>query len=431
MNTIRVNARKTIDRRSALKALGASLALPWLDAMVPAHASPGADEPPRRMLAINVDLGFMAKRFFPEKEGRDYELSPYLKVLEEFRDDFTVFSGLHHPGTGGLHDSDRCFLTAATHPARPGFQNTISLDQRMAEEIGHLTRFPSLTLRTGPGSNSLSYTSDGVRIPAINRPSQVYRQLFVQGTPEEVKLQVQRLRDGQSLMDRFRAEIKKLEGSVGPGDRRRLDQYFTSLRELEKRLELQEAWARRPKPSVDAPMPKDNESPGGLIPKTRMLFDMARLALETDSTRLITVLVNESFNPRVDLPGVTVPHHALTHQSSREESAEELARIEIEQMRCLAGLLKGLREVKESGRSLLDRTMVLQGSNIGNAARHDGKNLPVLLAGGGFRHGAHLAFDREHNRPLANVFVSMLQRMGIEDESFASSTGTATGLEMG
>ena len=429
MSNIYFSTRKALGRRTFLKAAGASLALPFLDAMRPAFASETETASPKRMVAINVDLGFIPDKFFPKDAGRNYQLSPYLEPLKALRDEFTVFSGVHHPGTGGLHGGDICFLTAATHPTRPGFQNTISLDQRVAQEVGHLTRFPSLALRVGPGSKSLSYTSDGVAIPAIERPSEVYKLLFIDGSAEQIRNQIQRLRDGRSLMDQFGSDIQKLHRSVGTADRQRLQQYFDSLRELEKRLEIQEAWSTRPKPKVDVSMPKDNLSPGGLIPKTRMLFDMARLALETDSTRSITMLVNEEFNPTVDLPGVDAPHHALTHQVSQKDSAEELAIIEKAQMKCLADFLQGLREVKESGVSLLNRTMVLQGSNLGNAARHDGNNLPVVLAGGGFKHGSHLAFDRKNNKPLANVFLSMLQSMGIEADDFASSTGTMSGLE--
>ncbi|MFN3151537.1 DUF1552 domain-containing protein [Bremerella sp.] len=428
MKRVHFSKRIAIPRRSFLKSAGACLALPYLDAMRPAFSAEKDYVTPKRMVAINVDLGFMQERFFPKDVGRDYTLSPYLKPLEDLKDKFTVFSGLHHPGTGGLHDADVCFLTAATHPTRPGFKNTLSLDQRVAQEVGHLTRFPSLSLRVGPGSKSLSYTADGVAIPAIERPSVVYRMLFTEGSKEQIRQQVQRLQDGRSLMDQFSHEIQSLSRSVGSADKQRLQQYFDSIRELEKRLEIQEAWSHRPKPTTAEPVPTDNTSPGGLIPKTRMLFDMARLALETDSTRSITILINEDFNPTVDLPGVSAPHHALTHQVSQKESAEELALIETAQMKCLGDFLRDLSAVRESGVSLLDTTMVLQGSNIGNAARHDGSNLPVVLAGGSFKHEGHLAFDQKHNKPLANVFVSMLQSMGIEDESFASSTGTIRGL---
>ena len=215
MKNIYFPTRKSLNRRTFLKAAGASLALPYLDAMRPAFSSEADTPPPRRMVAINVDLGFMPERFFPKQSGRDYELSPYLGPLNDLRDDFTVFSGLHHPGTGGLHAADVCFLTGATHPTRPGFKNTLSLDQRVAQEVGHLTRFPSLSLRVGPGSKSLSFTADGVPLPAIERPSDVYRLLFMDGSAEQMQNQIQRLRDGRSLMDQFGDEIQTLQRSVG------------------------------------------------------------------------------------------------------------------------------------------------------------------------------------------------------------------------
>ena len=187
MKNVLFPRRRPLPRRSFLKAAGVSFALPFLDAMRPAFSADQVDATPYRMVAINIDLGFMQNRFFPADSGRNYGLSPYLQPLEDLRNEFTVFSGLHHPGTGGLHDADVCFLTAATHPTRPGFKNTLSLDQRVAQEVGHLTRFPSLSLRVGPGSKSLSFTADGVAIPAIERPSDVYRMLFMEGSQEQIR----------------------------------------------------------------------------------------------------------------------------------------------------------------------------------------------------------------------------------------------------
>jgi len=431
MNAFHVSTNKSLSRRTMLRAAGVCVGLPFLDAMTPAFARAAQNDTPRRMLAVNVDMGFMADRFFPKKAGRDYELSPYLKAIGRHRERFTVFSGVNLPGVGGLHDGDKCFLTGAPHPKRPGFKNSLSLDQRAAQHLGPLTRFPAIALNVGPGKTSLSFTSDGVPLPSENSPSAVYRQLFVQGSEKQVEAQVRRLKDGQSLMDRIGDRVDALRKDVGAEDRRRLDQYFTSLRELEKRLKINEAWARKPKPQVDYKEPRDNKSPGGVIPKTRLMYDIVRLAFETDSTRLITLIVQENFNPKVDLPGVNMPHHALTHQSFQQNSAaEELAIIETAQMKCLGDLLDGLHGVKESSQTLLDRTMVLHGSNLGNAGRHDGDNLPILLAGGGFKHGQHLVFDRKHNYPLSNLYVSMLQRLGIETDRFSSGKSTMTGLEM-
>ncbi len=424
-------AKKThLSRRTLLRGAGAAMALPLLDAMIPAFAkAPEELTTPRRMIAVNVDLGFLPEEFFPKRAGKDYEPSPYLKVLGDFRDDYTVFSGVSHPEVDGGHQADVSFLTGAPHPTSAGFKNTISLDQFAAQHIGHLTRFPTLNLRVGPGAGSLAYTADGVRLPSEMRPSAVFRELFVQGSPDEIEAQVRNLREGRSLMDAFADQIKTLEGKVSGADKRRLEQYFSSVREVEQRLRMNEEWERRPKPEVDVQPPKDVLDPGKLVDRTRNMYDLARLALETDSTRLVTILVTQGFNPKVDLPGVDLPHHALTHQSQKKDSREQLTTIEEAQMGELARLLGGLRSANEDGETLLDRTMVMQGSNLGHAGKHDNRNLPVLLAGGGFRHGQHLAFHRTHNEPLANLYVSMLQRLGIEADRFASGTKTINGLE--
>ena len=431
MKNVHISTQKHLSRRTLLKSAGAAMALPFLDAMTPAFAR-GAEVPTgaQRMIAINVDLGFMPEEFFPTQAGRDYQLSPHLKQVQEFREEFTVFNGVSHPEVDGGHQADVSFLTGAPHPRSPGFRNSISLDQYAAQHLGHLTRYPTLNLRVGPGTGSLAYTSDGVRIPSEERPSRVFQQLFVQGTRQQIDAQVRKLKEGQSLMDSFAGEIKTLSGKVSGRDRERLDQFFTSVREVEQRLAINEEWETKPKPSVDVNPPKDILDPGALVQRTRNMYDLARLALETDSTRLVTVFVTQQFNPKVNLPGVELPHHALTHQSQKQDSREQLRTVEEAQMKELARLLGGLRSSSEDADTLLDRTMVLQGSNLGHAGKHDNRNLPVLLAGGGFKHGQHLQFDREHNEPLANLYVSMLQRLGIETDRFSSSTGTIRGLEI-
>ena len=416
-----------LSRRTFLRGAGVSLALPWLESFSQAAESQVS---PRRMIAICTDLGVIPSNFFPKNAGERYDSTPYLDVIQEYRNDFTVFSGLTHPECVGGHQTDKCFLTGAIHPRKPGFKNTISVDQLAASEFGPVTRFPSLSLRVGPGGGSMSYSSDGVRIPAEERPSEVYRRLFVQGTPEEVERQVTRLQDGQSLMDTFTGRIHSLKQKVGTRDKERLDQFFTSFRELEKRLEDSAEWEKRAKPEVSLKPPRDVRSPEALVARTRLMYELARLAMETDSTRLITIFVTQQFNPKVDLPGVELPHHALTHQQGVEESREQLSIVESAQMAELGRLLGGLRSANEAAGTLLDRTMVLYGSNMGNAGTHSNLNLPILLAGGGFRHGHHLAFDTASNEPLANLYLTMLQRMGIERERFSTSTGPLRGLEM-
>jgi hypothetical protein len=403
------------------------MTLPMLDAMTPAFAAQAAP-PTRRMIAIETNQGILPQNFFPEKEGRDYATSPYLKILKQHQGNMTVFSGVSHPEVDGGHQAEACFLTAAPHPGRGGFRNTISLDQYAAERIGHRTRFPSLVLSVGT-RGSISYTGAGVQIPGYNKPSDVFRRMFVQGSPREVEAQLTRLRQGRSILDSVGQRAKTLQNKVGPGDREKLDQYFTGVRELEQRLHKAQDWEIQPKPKIDAEAPKDINDPAAFIESTRAMFDIAQLAIRSDSTRLISIYTYQN-SVKLNLPGVDEGTHPLTHHGNRPEKLAQLQRIESAQFVELARLLDGLRDTAEEDDTLLDRTMVLYGTPMGNANAHSNTNLPVLLAGGGFRHGQLLRFDTDNNYPLPNLFVSMLQRMNVETDRFATSTGTMTGLEL-
>jgi hypothetical protein len=416
------------------------LSLPLLDAMLPAFAkaeassatAPGAK--PRRMLAICNNLGLLPDQFFPQESGRNYELSPYLQLLEEHRNDFTVFSGVSHPDVDGGHPADNCFLTAAPHPGRGSFRNTISLDQFMAERIGHLTRFPSLNLGVNvqQGARSLAWTSSGVLIPCEEKASDVFRRLFIQGSKEETEAQVRRLELGQSILDAVADQAKALQRNVGPRDRDRLDQYFTSVRELEQRMRMSREWEHKPKPVVNVPVPLDPASPREYMEKVKLMYDMARLAFETDSTRLVALLLDSVNSPAIDVEGtkITDGYHNLSHHGKSEAKLSQLKAIDQWHMKLLSNLFRELKAVREQDDALLDRTMILYGTNLGNANTHVTTNLPTLFAGGGFKHGQHLAFDTDRNYPLPNLFVSMLQRMGLEADKFASSTGSMRGLEL-
>jgi len=423
-----------MDRRRFLRGAGVVLALPLLESARPAFARGGLGAPPRRILAIYNNLGLLPDRFFPAQAGRDYALSPTLEPLREHRADVTVLSGVMHPDVDGGHPADNCFLTAAPHPGSGGFRNTISLDQYIAQEIGHLTRFPSLTLGVNiqSGQRSLSWTAAGVLIPCEEKPSSVFHKLFLRGTPEEIQSQIRRLELGRSIMDAVADQARSLGQTVGARDRERLDQYLTGVRDLEGRLAKAREWEDVPKPRVDAEPPKDPASPKEYFERVRLMYEMARLAFETDSTRLVTLMLDSVNSPAIVCPGteITDGYHNLSHHGKAAPKLAQLEAIDREHMKLLAALLGELKGRKEEGARLLDRTMVLYGSNLGNANTHVTTNLPVLLAGGGFRHGQHLAFDRERNYPLPNLFVSMLQRMGLERDRFATSTGTMRGLEM-
>jgi len=417
---------KTPSRRHILKAAGVGFALPWLEA----QQSP----PPRRMLAVCNNLGLLPTGFFPSAPGKNYELSPYLGELREFRNDFTVFSGVSHPDVDGSHSSENCFLTAAPHPANGGFRNSISLDQFMADRIGVQTRFPSITLgvNVNKGQRSLTWTGAGVMIACEDSAAQVYKRLFLQGTQEEVERQVNRLKLGESILDSVAEHAGGLKQTLGSQDRARLDQYETGVRELERRMVASQAWERKPKPKTKEPQPVDPDNSRAYLERTRVMYDISRLAFETDSTRLITLFLDSSNSPAIDVKGVEITdgYHNLSHHGKNESKLKQLEAIDTWHMKLLAELFGKLKNVQEGGESLLDRSMVLYGSNFGDANKHTTNNMPVLLAGGGFKHGQHLAFDANRNYPLPNLFVSMLQRMGIETDKFASATGTMRGLEI-
>jgi BMFP domain-containing protein YqiC len=301
----------------------------------------------------------------------------------------------------------------------------------VAERIGTRTRFPSLTLAVN-GGRSLSWSRTGVAVPPEGQASRVFNQLFLQGSPAEVESQVRELDTGRSILDVVAGQAKDLERNLGARDRGRLDQYFSSVRDLEHRLQESKGWANKPKPKVKAAPPTDPASPAQYMAKVQVIYDLARLAFETDSTRTITLMLNSVGTPVVQIDGATITdsYHNLSHHGLADEKLKQLRVIDEWHMKLLADLLKGLKSVQEGGETLLDRAMVLYGSNLGDANAHSTTNLPTLFAGGGFKHGQHLAFDRTRNYPLPNLFVSMLQRLGIEAPSFGPSTGTMRGLEV-
>jgi hypothetical protein len=408
-----------------LRSAGVALALPWLESLFPTEALAAAAKPRRRMVCICTPLGLHPPFFFPKTAGKDYELSPYLEVVKEFRDEFTVISELTHPDVGPSHDSHESFLTAAPHPERrAGFRNSISLDQLAAEHFRGTTRFDSLCL----GESPLSWTRSGASVPVEAWASGVFTKLFLEGRPDQVEAQARRLRDGQSVLDAVRDQAKRLEPNLGGNDREKLDEYFTSVRELEQRLVQAEEWSKKPKPKVDVNPPRDITDGIDLVGKTRIWFDLIHLALQTDSTRLVTLdLLGTSGVPPIQ--GVSLGHHDLSHHGKDPAKIEQLKKVELEKMKVLRGFLTALKATKEESQTLLDRTTVFFSSNLGDAGTHGVKNLPILLAGGGFKHGQHLAFDAKNPPPLSNLFVSMLQRLGVETDRFGSSTGTLTGLE--
>jgi hypothetical protein len=436
-------AGRRLSRRTLLRAAGAGVGLPLLAAMqfgTGRTARAEAAAAVQRLVAIHVPLGMMPQFFFPEKNSPEKEKtgtasagpsSPYLDLLADHRGQFSVFSGMSHPEVDGNHHAGQCFLTGAIHPGQPTFRNSLSVDQLAAETIGLDTRFPFLPLSVQASenyTNSLSVSRSGVGIQPETSPKQLYRSLFVAGTPEEKAATMRRIEAGGSVLDLVLDKASRLERSVAPEDRSRLDQYFSSVRELESRLARSIDWENRPKPVVAYAEPDDIADATRVIEKSKLMYDLMRLALETDSTRVITLTLS-TFSVVPHVPGVNNETHGLTHHGNEPEKIAELKKIEEAQMRAFAEFLGSLRNAQQHGTTLLDHTQILYGSCLGSANSHSNQNLPLILAGGGYRHPGHLTFDEKRNEPLANLFVTMLQRLGVESDAFASSTGTLRGLD--
>lgn len=426
-----------IPRRSFLRGMGVTLALPALECMTPVFARQAESQAPRRMLVIVNNIGVLPKHFFPQGTGSNYEASPLLSILAANRKEFTVFSGLSHPGVTSGHSTDNCFLTSARGAFKAGFRNTISLDQFAAEKLGQVTRFPTFNLGVNieKANRSLSWTRDGVLLPAEDSAPALFQKMFVQGDAAAVQQQLHRLEERGSILDTLLDEANRFNRNLGSADQARLDQYFTSVREVEQRLVSAREWELRPMP----PIPKDaaQTPPTGIqedkyfFEKFELMLAMAQLAFESDSTRIVTLMLDAFRTPIFKLEGkqdTTESYHGLSHHGQNETKVRQLEAADRQHMAVLNKLLNNLTSKSEGGQRLLDRTMVLYGSNMGEANIHDNTNLPIILAGGGFKHGQHIAFKRDNNTPLCNLFVMMLHRLGVEVDSFGSSTGSITGL---
>jgi hypothetical protein len=425
-----VSTRRALNRRYFLRGLGTAIALPSLEAMRPVFGAQVSTGPVKRFVAMNAALGFHGPGLFPEAPGRDYALTPYLEKIKDHRNDFTLFSGLSHPNQAGNngHASELTWLTSAQRPGLAGFKNSISIDQVMAKHLRGKTRVSHLALTTT--HNSLSWTDSGVQIPAEKSPARIFKTLFIDGTEKEVAKELAELKRGHSILDTVMEDARKMKRTLSQKDGEKLEQYFSSVRDLEKSFEQSEEWATRPKPKVDAGTPEDISDKNDILAKQRQMYHLIALALQTDSTRVATFGLGALNSPPSNIQGVSQDWHNLSHHGKDDAKISELKLIEGAEFEAFNEFLTRLKETPEGGGNLLDATAVLFGSNLGNASSHDWRNLPVIVAGGGYRHGSYVAHDPKNNTPFANLFVPLAQRMGVEIERFGSSTKTSVrGLE--
>ncbi len=418
-------------RRTFLRNAGVYLGLPFLEAMRPVVRPVRAVDvvrSPMRLVCLGNPLGMLPDAFFPTSTGADYELPEALQPLAKHRKNFTVFSHLDH-GLSGGHRVIHSFLTGLKDSeAKDWPDGNISVDQRAAEAFGSQTRFPSLVVSAGAEADGdlnckLSWTRNAVNVPPIARATELFRALFVMEDAESRRLRAEADALNESILDAVNEQAKLLTRRLGQADRRKFDEYLTSVREVERKLNMSQAWHDRPKPKVDMPMPTE----GGIAYLLPIMYDLLALALETDSTRVASLSCPGSLDTG-DL-GLEGSYHGFSHHGKAETLRRGLLVIERFQMSELARFLDKLAKIVEpAGTTLLDRTIVLFGSGMGNGSSHSNKDLPVLVAGAGFKHGEHKAYPTEANRrvPLCNLYTSLLQRCGVEIERFNNASGTLT-----
>jgi hypothetical protein len=412
----------SIDRRRFLQGAGLSLALPFLKSGAPrAFAAAPADRP-RRILAIGNHLGFYPQAFFPKEAGADYVSSQTLKNIEKHRKDFTVFSHLDHD-VGGGHGGVNAFLSGVRKQESKGFaEKNVSLDQIAAEHVGSAARFPSITTGIGEGTD-MCWTRTGVRIPPVNSPSRLFNALFTQSPQAVRNAERERLTHRSSVLDALLGSAKSLQGKLNSPDRDKLDQYLTSVREVEHRLQMSKEWLDRPKPEPGIKPIADEDRMH--IEEMPLFFDLLTLALQTDSTRVATFEIPLGFST-TDIDGVSFGYHGLSHHSKGENKLTELQVAEDYIFSQVNRLFNSLEEAK-----IFDETLVIVGSGMSDGSRHSNKDLPVLLAGGGLKHQGHVVCpaDKHKRVPLSNLWLSSLQWFGVERESFGKSNGTFSQMD--
>ncbi len=433
-----------LPRRLFLKNACIAIGLPMLDSMLSSKSFAAEQAaPPQRMVCIGVPFGFDPAAFVPVATGRDYVLPSHLTHLADYRNDFTVLSGLSHPNTGGGgHKAEAVMLTGAPYPDYShNLKNTISVDQAFAARFRGETRYESFVLSTQ--GQSLSVTANGVSIPALDRPSEVFKKLFLAATPAEMEAELHRIDEGRSMLDFVSDRAKNLNRQISTTDRQRVDEYFESVRDVERQLKMAREWVNRPKPPAIGGEPGDISDNQQQKAKFQLMIDMIHLALVTDSTRAISLM---TFGM----------HHDLSHHGKEPKKLAACRQVEVELIQAFGGLLAKLKSAKEGGSTLLDSTMVMMTSNLRDGNSHWTYNLPTILAGGGFKHGQHLAFNRpyleevnqeltaapdskfnpekkiplmgEDQQPLCNLYTSMLRKGGVQIDRFNTATGSLEGL---
>ncbi len=416
------------NRRHFLRGLGGvCLALPSFESL---QGTEFKASKAKRFVCVSPNYGMHPSGFFPEKTGDDYVMPKLLKPLEKHRSDFSVFNNLDHPGIGGGHGCSNTFLNGMElRDTKDQPQRLHSLDQLLSEKIGQRTRFPSLRL----GAGGVSWSRAGIILPTEGSPSKIFAKLFLEDTPKVKASQRKFLDEDGSILDAVYADAKRLGARMAKIDQAKLDEYLTAVRDVERKLQRQATWIDVPKPQASSKVIEGNNE---LVVdlnypyNTPVMYDLMVMALQTQSSNVIT-FGHPGGNRLFPFEGVELGYHSLTHHGKRPDLLRQLTIIELYYIRHFARFLDRMKATKDAdGRSLLESTVILFGSGMGNASSHSSRNLPILLSGGGFKTGQHHRFERigRDGRPLCDLFVSILQRLGVETDRFSTSKGNLNHL---
>ncbi|HAH98128.1 MAG TPA: hypothetical protein DCO70_02260 [Verrucomicrobiales bacterium] len=419
---------KMPNRRHFLRGLGGvCLALPSFESLQGTEFNASKA---KRFVCVSPNYGMHPSGFFPEKTGDDYVMPKLLKPLEKHRSDFSVFNNLDHPGVGGGHGCSNTFLNGMElRDTKDQPQRLHSLDQLLSEKIGQQTRFPSLRL----GAGGVSWSRAGIILPTEGSPSKIFAKLFLEDNPKVKASQRKFLDEDGSILDVVYADAKRLGARMAKIDQAKLDEYLTAVREVERKLQRRATWIDVPKPQASSKVIEGNDE---LVVdlnypyNTPVMYDLVVLALQTQSSNVIT-FGHPGGNRLFPFEGVELGYHSLTHHGKRPDLLRQLTIIESYYIRHFARFLDRMKATKDAdGRSLLESTVILFGSGMGNASSHSSRNLPILLSGGGFKTGQHHRFERigRDGRPLCDLFVSILQRLGVETDRFSTSKGNLNHL---
>jgi hypothetical protein len=418
MKTSGPSPKSGVNRRLFLRAGATALALPALEAF---SASAAPLSGPRNFVAVGTYLGWYAPAFYPKQAGAGYEMPASLSSLEPHRDHFTVFSGLDHRAPNG-HEAWSNYLSGHI----PG---AYSVDQIIADDIGQKARFPSIHRAVGAseltGGRQMSYTKQGVGMPMIERPSVLYRQLFMSEADRERTEYI--LRSGRSSLDSVLDDAKRLESELPQSDRDTLAEYYDAVRSVEKRMVRQIASINEPVPTPNYKLPaSDPMTPNLLMEAEQLMYDLMALAIQTESSHVLTfTLYGLGQVYTIDGEALKAGYHALSHHGNDPAMVHDLVKLESAHIERFGNFLQQLRDKKDAqGKPLLDSTVVMLGTGMGDASRHSNQDLPTLVAGGGFQHGRHLAIDRSANDAplLGDLFLTVMQRLGMQVGSFSNAS---------